>query len=507
VVDVVFPERFLWGASTSGFQFEMGNASGNSLDPNTDWYAWVHDKRNIENGVVSGDFPENGVDYWHMYKYDHDIAKELGFNAYRVGVEWSRIFPRSTANIEVGVERASDGNIADIDIDDGALAELEKNADNKALDHYRDVIVDLRQKGFKIFVCLNHFTLPLWIHDPIVARDTNLGKGPKGWVDEASVVEFTKYVAYVAWKLGDIVDSWATFNEPAIVPEVSYLTTQSGFPPAIRNFKAYTKAIVHMALAHARAYDAVKRADTVKADEESSMATDVGLIHNVIPMKPLTDKEDDLKATKVMDYMHNNYFMQSVTKGVLEFSFRGRQKEAKAYMRDKVDWIGVNYYTRSVVKGRKSVLARLATGMSALPDLQQGYGFACEPRSRSHDGLPTTDFGWEIYPQGILEALNTVKPYGKPMYITENGIADAEDTLRPRFLADHLKMLERAISEEKIDLRGYFHWSLTDNYEWAKGFGMKFGLYTVDLKTKKRTPRKSAETFRRIIETGEADTA
>jgi beta-galactosidase len=100
-----------------------------------------------------------------------------------------------------------------------------------------------------------------------------------------------------------------------------------------------------------------------------------------------------------------------------------------------------------------------------------------------------------------------MKPYGKPMYITENGIADAEDTLRPRFLVNHLKMLERAISEEKIDLRGYFHWLLTDNYEWAKGFGMKFGLYAVDLKTKKRAPRKSVETFCRIIETGEADMA
>jgi beta-galactosidase len=171
-----------------------------------------------------------------------------------------------------------------------------------------------------------------------------------------------------------------------------------------------------------------------------------------------------------------------------------------------MDWLGVNYYTRFVVKGRKSVLARLATGMTASPNLLQGYGFACEPRSKSLDGLPTSDFGWEIYPQGILEALNLMKVYGTPMYITESGIADAEDTLRTQFLVDHLKMLDRAVNEEKIDLRGYLHWSLTDNYEWAKGFGMKFGLYAVDLKTKKRTPRKSAEIFNKIIETGETNT-
>ncbi len=432
-------------------------------------------------------------------------AKELGFNAFRIGVEWSRIFPKSTTSIEVGVERASDGNIADININEGTLQRLEKVADNKALDHYRDIIGDLRQKGFKVFVCLNHFTLPLWIHDPIVARDINLRKGPKGWIDETSVVEFTKYAAYAAWKLGDVVDNWATFNEPAVVPEACYLMKESGFPPATRNFGAYKKAVVHLALAHARAFDAVKRVDTIKADDDSSVAANVGLIQNVIPMKPLTDKEDDLKAAEVMDFMHNNYFVQSVTKGVLEFDFGGKQKEAKAYMRNKVDWIGVNYYTRLVVRGKKSLLVRLATGMPVLPDLQRGYGFACEPRSKSHDGLPTSDFGSEIYPQGILEALTKMKAYGKPMYITENGIADAEDTLRRQFLVDHLEMLEKAINEEKIDLRGYFYWSLIDNYEWAKGFSMKFGLYAVDLKTKKRTLRKSTEIFRKIIETGKVE--
>ena len=503
---MVFPEKFLWGASTSGFQFEMGDSAKNGLDPNTDWYAWVHDKQNIHKGIVSGDFPEDGVDYWHMYRQDHDIAKELGFNAFRVGVEWSRIFPKSTANIEVGVERASDGNIADIDIDDGTFERLEKVADNKALDHYKDIIGDLRQKGFKVFVCLNHFTLPLWIHDPIIARGSFFSKGPKGWVDEASIVEFTKYAAYIAWKLGDVVDNWATFNEPAVVPEAGYLMKESGFPPAKRSFGAYKKAVLHLALAHARAFDAVKRADTTKADEDSSVAANVGLIQNVIPIKPLTDKEDDLKAAEVMDFMHNNYFVQSVTKGVLEFDFGGKQKEAKAYMRNRMDWIGVNYYTHLVVRGKKSLLVRLATGMPVLPDLQKGYGFACEPRSKSHDGLPTSDFGSEIYPQGLLKALTSMKAYGKPIYVTENGIADAEDTLRRRFLVDHLKMLEKAINEEKIDLRGYFHWSLTDNYEWAKGFSMKFGLYAVDLKTKKRTPRKSAEIFQKIIETGKVET-
>ena len=113
----------------------MGDAAKDGLDPNTDWYAWVHDKRNIQKGTVSGDFPEDGVDYWHLYKQDHDAAKELGLNAFRLGVEWSRIFPKSTAEVEVGIERASDGNIADVDIDDEALERLAKAADNKSLGH------------------------------------------------------------------------------------------------------------------------------------------------------------------------------------------------------------------------------------------------------------------------------------------------------------------------------------------------------------------------------------
>ncbi len=502
---MIFPEGFLWGVSISGFQFEMGDNLGESLDPNTDWYVWVHDEKNIKGGIVSGDFPEHGVDYWHRYRDDHETAKRMGMNAYRIGVEWSRIFPKSTGNINVGVEKSADGKISNINIDDASLEKLEKIADNEALNHYKNIIIDLREKEFKVFVCLNHFTLPIWVHDPLAMRNSNLRKGPRGWLDETSIVEFAKYAGYVAWKLGDSVDSWATFNEPVVVSEAGYLMPQSGFPPAVRNFKAYRKALVNMALAHARAYDAVKKADTVRADEDSSAAADIGLIHNVVPVKPLTSDESGANAAKFMDYMHNRYIIDAVTEGTLSFSFHEKHEESKAYMRNRIDWIGVNYYTRYVVKGKTSILAKLAYGISALPDLAQGYGFACEPRSVSKDGLPTSDFGWEVYPQGILESLRRMKTYGRPMYITENGIADAEDRLRPQFIVDHLMMLDKAINEEKMDCRGYFHWSLIDNYEWAKGFDMKFGLCAVNLETKERIQRKIAEIYRQIIEKGKVD--
>ena len=254
-----FPKNFLWGVSTSGFQFEMGDTAGKNVDPNTDWYVWVHDATNIQKGLVSGDLPENGIDYWDLYKKDHNIAKNIGLNAYRIGIEWSRIFPKSTNEVKVGVERASDGNISKIEVDDQAIEELDHMANKEALNHYRTVIKDLKAKGFKVFVCLNHFTLPLWIHNPITVRDTKLSKGPRGWFDGKTIAEFTKYAAYMAWKIGDIVDNWVTFNEPMVIPEAGYIAPESGFPPGLNNFKASKKVARNMVIAHARAYDTIKK--------------------------------------------------------------------------------------------------------------------------------------------------------------------------------------------------------------------------------------------------------
>lgn len=216
---------------------------------------WVHGALNIRKGVVSGDLPENGINYWDLYKKDHIAARRLGLNAYRIGIEWSRIFPKTTSAIEVEFEKASNDTIAKIEVDDSVLQRLEGVAHKVAVNHYRAVIEDLRYKGIKVFVCLNHFTLPVWIHNPIAVRDTNLGKGPRGWVDQETIIEFTKYAAYMAWKLGDIVDEWATFNEPTVIPEAGYMIPQSGFPPGLNNFKVSRKAAVNLAIAHARAYN------------------------------------------------------------------------------------------------------------------------------------------------------------------------------------------------------------------------------------------------------------
>jgi len=502
---MVFPEKFLWGVSTSGFQFEMGASAGLNVDSSSDWYLWVHDTANIHKGVVSGDLPENGINYWDLYKKDHSIARGLGLNAYRIGVEWSRVFPKSTSAIELEFEKASDDSIAKIEVDDSALQRLEEVANKVAVNHYRAVIEDLRNKGIKVFVCLNHFTLPLWIHNPITVRDTNLRKGPRGWVDQKTIIEFTKYAAYMAWKLGDIVDEWATFNEPMVIPETGYLIPQSGFPPGLNNFKVSRKVALNLTIAHARAYDAIKKADTIKADQDSPSSADVGVIHNVIPAMPFRAEYDsDIKAADFLNRMHNHFFPQSVCNGWVDANLNGLQDkgEMKDHIKNRLDWLGVNYYARLVVKGKKSLLARLFAGIVAVPEMAENYGFLCQPDSASADGRQTTDLGWEIYPEGMLAALKAMQRYGRPLYVMENGIADAKDTLRSKFIIDHLKILDKAINEEKIDVKGYFHWSLTDNYEWAKGFSMKFGLCEVELKTKRRKERRSAKVYKNIITKG-----
>ncbi|MEM2995756.1 MAG: beta-galactosidase BgaS [Candidatus Bathyarchaeia archaeon] len=497
-----FPDKFLWGAASSGFQFEMGDPAGKNIDPNTDWYAWVHDPTLIQKGIVSGDLPENGVNYWELYKQDHALAKKLGLNAYRIGVEWSRIFPSNTFAVEVGVERASDGKIAKVDIDDSAIEKLDEKANKDAVSHYRAVIEDLRDKNLKVFVCLNHFTLPLWIHNPITVHKTKLRMGPKGWVDEKTIIEFTKYTAYMAWKMGDIVDNWITFNEPTVVPEAGYMASHAQFPPALQNFKAFQKVSTHIVIAHARAYDSIKKFDTVKADDDSNSAANVGLIHNVVPIKPFSpEREADVKAAELMDNMHNHFYIAPFCDGWLDENLNSIKEkgEMKNYLAQRLDWIGINYYTRNVVKGKTKILAKIFVGTSTIPEPVYGYGFLCQPNTKSADGLPTSDVGWEIYPQGLLDCLHSMKKYGKPLYITENGIADEKDTHRPKFITEHLKTLEKAINEEKINVHGYFYWALTDNYEWAKGFKPKFGLYAVDPQTKTRKARKSAETYKKII--------
>lgn len=485
---MAFPKGFLWGVSESGFQFEMGV---DDVDANTDWFVWVHDAGNIQRKIVSGDLPEHGPGYWKLYEHDHQLISGLGLNAYRLGVEWSRVFPSSTKGVKVDVERNKYGRISRISAEEDVLSKLDEIANKNAVNHYRAIIEDLASKQVKPIVCLNHFTLPLWIHNPLVVRESRGRRGPKGWLDEESVVEFWKFAVYMAYKLGDLVDMWATMNEPNIVAEAGYLFPGWGFPPAVNNFRLFRKCLSNLVVAHARAYDAIKEFDR---------AAEVGVILNIVPLQPL-DPVKDGKAAELSNHIHNMFFINAVSEGWIDENLNMRidEVERDQSIGQRLDWLGVNYYSRNVVRGKKSLAARVFAGLSVVPEAVEGYGNSCKPNDFSQEGNPTSDFGWEIYPSGIVSALKTASRCGKPLYVTENGVADAEDRLRPKFIEDHVTRLEEAIEEEKLDVRGYFHWALVDNYEWASGYRMKFGFCEVDLRTKERKPRKSYQTFREII--------
>lgn len=494
----MFPEKFLWVVAQSGFQFEMGDKLRRNIDTNTDWWHWVRDKTNIEKGLVSGDLPEEGINNYELYEKDHEIARKLGLNAYRIGIEWSRIFPWPTTFIDVDYSYNESYNlIEDVKITKDTLEELDEIANKREVAYYRSVINSLRSKGFKVIVNLNHFTLPYWLHDPIEARERALTNKRNGWVNPRTVIEFAKYAAYIAYKFGDIVDMWSTFNEPMVVVELGYLAPYSGFPPGVLNPEAAKLAILHMINAHALAYRQIKKFDTEKADKDSKEPAEVGIIYNNIGVAYPKDPNDskDVKAAENDNFFHSGLFFEAIHKGKLNIEFDGETFIDAPYLKGN-DWIGVNYYTREVVTYQEPMFPSIP--LITFKGVQ-GYGYACRPGTLSKDDRPVSDIGWELYPEGMYDSIVEAHKYGVPVYVTENGIADSKDILRPYYIASHIKMIEKAF-EDGYEVKGYFHWALTDNFEWALGFRMRFGLYEVNLITKERIPReKSVSIFREIV--------
>jgi Beta-glucosidase/6-phospho-beta-glucosidase/beta-galactosidase len=459
---VSFPKGFLFGWSQAGFQSEMGTPG--SEDPNSDWYACVHDWENIASGLVSGDLPENGPGYWGNYRRFHDAAQAMGLSAARIGVEWSRIFPKPTFDVKVHADVRGE-EVVSVDVSEQALEQLDRLANREAVNHYREMFSDLRSRGITFILNLYHWPLPLWLHDPIAIRRGNLS-APSGWLDVRTVVEFAKFAAYVAWKLDDLVYMYSTMNEPNVVWSLGFTQPKSGFPPGYLCFECSGKAMKNLLQAHARAYDVVK----------SMTKKPVGVIYATADWTPLTESEADRAAAEAAKAADRWAFFDMLSRSSPRDDLRGR-----------LDWIGVNYYSRLVVRAGRS-------GFQVVP----GYGFACEPNSVSPAGRPCSDFGWEFYPEGLYHALKDYwERYRLPLMVTENGIADEGDYLRPYYFVSHIYQVHRAV-QEGVNVTGYLHWSLADNYEWASGFGKRFGLLMVDYETKRLYWRPSAFIYREI---------
>ncbi len=494
--NIEFPPNFKWGVSQSGFQFEMGDAYRRFIDPNTDWWHWVRDPYNIATKLVSGDLPEDGIDYIELFKKDHEIARNLGLNIYRIGIEWSRIFPYPTWFVEVDIEYDGNGLIKEVKITKETLEKLDRIANHNALRIYREMILDLRRLGFKVIVNLYHFTLPYWLHDPLRARSTNLREGPLGIIENIFPVEFAKYAAYIAWRLGDLVDLWSTMNEPMVPIELGYMGTYTGFPPGVLAVDKVPKAMSNIVIAHSLAYNAIKKFDRIKADPDSREPASIGIIHNIIPAFDLGDENSKI-AAEHYSYFHNKILLNAIVNGELDVNLDQETIIKPPVLGGKLDWIGVNYYTRLVTKREEKRFEHYKIlDFDAVP----GYGYACIPYGLSKIGRWCDGMGWEHYPEGLKVAIKIAKQYSDTIYITENGTSDARDIYRPAYIVNHLYVIHELI-EEGINIKGYLHWALTDNYEWPHGFRQKFGLYEVDLITKDRIPRPSSKIYKEIVQT------
>ena len=353
------------------------------------------------------------------------------------------------------------------------------------------------------FVTLLHFTLPLWLHDPIAARDALATVGandppptgfPGGWLDATIIPEFAKYAAYIAWKFGDQVDLWAPINEPFVVAVSGYANIPNligaFFPPGAFSFTGALKVIVNEVGGQAAAYDAVKLWDTEDADGDGTDAN-VGMVHNMVFFAPLHGNQAlDVTAAGHADYIYNRVWLNAVIHGDLDANVNGTIDPGEHHPEyvGKSDFIGVNYYFRGKTLG----LANPVTPVLPLFDFIP---------TTSYDICPgvCSDLGWESYPRGFKTMLTLAGTYGLPVYVTENGMADDDDDVRPQFLVQHVTVVEDVITAGLADVRGYFHWSLVDNFEWALGLAPKFGLFSYDPVKMKRKLRKSGRIYARII--------
>jgi beta-glucosidase len=412
-----FPADFRWGVATAAHQVE-GNSTHN------DWWAWEQTDGHIKGGHASG----LACDWWENAEADFDRAAEMGLNALRLSVEWSRIEPRPG------------------------------RFDDSALERYSQMLQGLHARDIEPMVTLHHFTNPRWLAEQ------------GGWEDPKTVALFARFTRRVVEALGQHCNLWCTVNEPNVYGYKGYL--EGTFPPGQSDFRAATLVIRHLLAGHAAAYREIHALQPHAR---------VGLAHNMVVFDPANPRSPlDRRAAQVTDRVYNQAILTALIRGhwTLPVGFGLAWK-----LRHTLDWIGLNYYTRDLVafdRARRQTLfnRHLHAGDAEL--LDGGYG--------------------EFYPRGISRCLQRLARLGLPIYVTENGIPDDDDDQRPRYLLTHLHQMWHAI-QLCYPVMGYYHWTLVDNFEWAEGWTLRFGLIALDPKTQARMPRRSANLYAEIAQT------
>jgi beta-glucosidase len=488
-------DDFLWGASTSSYQVEGGIT-------NNDWNYFATSE-SIKKRISSLTRPSlmykdstqvllrpagEAVRAWdpHYYLNDFDLASKLGMNAFRIAIEWARIEP-------------------------------EKDKwDQEALDHYKQMIRAMRERGLTPVITLNHLTLPLWILTPpsrftkkigqwllpAPLRDLPLADPPasdpywkslRGWENYQTVKEYIKFVTRIVEELKDFVDYWVTIAEPvASIIGVGYIAGL--WPPGFLLDGIRAKKVLHnLIVAHIQAYDIITSLDNFDADGDgiSKMAGFSHAMVAVSPAKPTkiigATTNDNVGAAANFDYFVNDYFINAVIYGEEDLNYlntlQRHNKNSKDFIvheewKNKSDFIGINYYRRVYV--RYSNILSLSSAKFA------GGSFINNLHAQTHHqphGI-LNDLGWEIYPEGLYNLIMRIKSQWNntvPVLITENGVADKNDKYRAPFIVAHLQQVKRAI-DNGSNVIGYLHWSFMDNYEWLENYRpeAKFGLFSID---------------------------
>jgi beta-glucosidase/6-phospho-beta-glucosidase/beta-galactosidase len=475
-IGLSFPKGFHWGVADAGFQAEGG--PGSPVDPNSDWYKWVHDPIHQLLGITHG-VPEDGPGTYAMYDQDAQLAHDdLGMNTFRMSIEWSRIFPNSTASVDISDEG---GVVSEAD-----LQGLDKLANQDEVQHYRDVFDSLRAHGLEPLITVNHFTLPTWVHDPITSRllvQLGLPAPAAGWLSPTTPVEFEKYAAYVAWKYGDQVDNWTVLNEPVPPVLTEFLAVPGlvpNWPPGVIRPDLASTFLVNQAKGYVAAYNEIHAWDD-KVATAGQPAAFVGFANNTVPARPANPVNPlDVQAADAWNNFFNRWFPNAVIDGWVDANLDGIQTpdEIHPEFENNADFIGVQYYGSQPMQG---------FGVAPIP----GFPFLKGLPVRCAATSPTcSDFNQPTDPGGFREVLDVAASYGKPLWVTENGIADANDSKRPSYIVNHIAVVQDEIAHG-MDIRGYTYWSFVDNLEWSNGYDLEFGLYASDPTTPEleRTPR------------------
>jgi beta-glucosidase len=437
---LAFPNGFLWGAATSAYQVE-GSPLADGAGPSI-WHRFSH----TPGMTAGGDTGDLACDHYRRAAEDVALMQELGLTAYRFSIAWGRVLPAGRGAVNP-----------------------------KGLAFYDRLVDLLLRHGIQPSVTLYHWDLPAALDDQ------------GGWLNRDIAAWFADYARVVVKALGDRVPMWTTLNEPWVVADGGYLF--GVLAPGHRSPFEAPLATHNLLRAHGAGLQAIRAEGGRQA----------GLVVNLEPKYPASESPEDLAATRRADAYMNRQYLDPVFLGTYPEELAEIFGEAWpqfpagdfALIRQPLDFLGINYYTRSVVRHDSSAWPLRG---SRVRQPQHIY----------------TEMDWEVYPQALTDVLGWVTSrYGRlPLYITENGAAFADpppapaagldDPLRVDYLREHLRAARRAL-QAGADLRGYFAWSLLDNFEWSAGFARRFGLVHVDFGTQRRTLKASARFYRDVI--------